>query len=85
MSNKRYSHVVVIETEDDGPIVVGFNNPFEAKAFVEAINMIGEDVWPDSFHNYARMQTRPIRPNKAMRQVIADAVVAKKYDRGETE
>ena len=77
----RNDYVVIIEKDGDDPLVVGFESPDDASRFIDTVNMLGEDVWPESFHNYARATMVPLGATRAMQMIVNDAVIAKGADR----
>jgi hypothetical protein len=87
VSDHRYEYVVIVERDGGDPLVAGFNDADEAARFIASVNMLTEDVWPDSFHNHARQIVVPRSPLQLMQKLVEEAVMQRERDqhRKETE
>ena len=63
-------YIVVVERTDADPAIVGFRDKDQADAWVSSVNLLAQEVWPDSYHNYARLATEPMTPEQAYRCII---------------
>jgi len=77
---ERTTHIVVVERDDNGPLVVGFDGPRQAEAWVVAMNNLMTFTFPCSYHMYSREPAKPMSPEDATTLMIEDAVIQLKED-----
>lgn len=64
--------IIVVERDDQDPLVVGFETRIEANEWRNKVNDYAEKAWPNSYHNYARVPEKPHSPQPAWSRIKAD-------------